>query len=83
MAFSELAVSRIGSPEASGKGTSAGISIHVIFHLGFVQVTNPEHFIHPRQYQRDILHRNPVGDFPLFDGLLHFTYVGMELSLAT
>ncbi len=57
----------------------AGIAINVVVHLGFVQITNPEHFLHQRHCVGDIRRGNAVRDLPLFDGLGHFALVCVDL----
>ena len=57
----------------------AGIAIDVVVHLGFVQITDPEHFLHQRHGLRNILRGNAVRHLPLFDGLGHFALVCVDL----
>jgi hypothetical protein len=59
----------------------ARISIDIVVHLGFVQVTNTQHFLHQRHCIRNVRRGNPIRDLELFDRLRHLTLVGVELPL--
>ena len=56
------------------------MAINVVVHLGFVQVTDPEHFFHQWNTARNIRQGGPISDLPIRNSVGHIAPVSVELS---
>ena len=71
----------ISSAVTCGKNAAiARILIHLIFHLGFVQVRDAQGFLHLRDGFGYVRSSDRIGFLVLRHGLLHVAHIRVELG---
>ncbi len=74
-----LLVFRIDAARARRENASqAGLAVHVVFHLGFMEVSISENFLHQRHTLGHVGQCYLVRRLPMVDGFAHVTLIGLH-----